>query len=259
MNSIIVLYEDDDIVAINKPAGLMVHSDGRTKDETLVDWVRARYPAMVGVGEDMVFENGGEEEKIERPGIVHRLDRDTSGVLLLAKHPRAYQFLKHEFADRTIKKKYKALVLGHIRHDSGIIDMPIARSRNDFRRKEVSSIENQKKGLSRGEAREATTLYSVLNRFRSFRGKEECLISYVELFPKSGRTHQLRVHMRHMRHPIINDTLYGPKKGYGLPELPLARLALHAYSITFRTMGGEEKTITAPLPADFEETLSLLA
>jgi len=130
MNEPDVLFEDDDILVVNKPPGLAVHEDGRTEERTLTDWVRAQYPHVVGVGEEMTLQNG---KVIDRPGIVHRLDRNTSGVLLLAKNQTTFLFLKEQFKNREIKKLYHAFVWGEIREPHGTIDKPIGRSRKDFR------------------------------------------------------------------------------------------------------------------------------
>ena len=147
-----ILYEDVNILAIDKPSGLAVHADGRTKEKTLVDWILENYPKMKNVGEPM-----GE---VLRPGIVHRLDRDTSGVMLLAKNQKTYEFLKQQFQDRKIKKTYVAIVNGWFKEDKGIVNKPIGRSPSDFRRRLAG------RG-ARGEMKEAVTEYKVLKRFKT--------------------------------------------------------------------------------------------
>src|SRR6185369_2848743 len=194
-----ILYEDANILVIDKPSGLSVHPDGKSKEKTLVDWVMKNYPQMKSVGEPL-----GE---IQKPGIVHRLDRETSGVLLLAKNKKAYEHLKAQFQDRTIKKIYNAIVSGHVKHDHGLINKPIGRSPKDFRRHSAG------RG-ARGEMREAITEYKVLKRFttpKSLLSKEgknsstpsEVKFTYLEIKPKTGRTHQISVHMKYLNHPVV--------------------------------------------------------
>jgi 23S rRNA pseudouridine1911/1915/1917 synthase len=258
-----VLYEDKDILAIDKPSGISVHADGRSKEKTITDWVLKNYPKMKGVGEPM-----GE---IERPGIVHRLDKDTSGVLLLAKNQKAHEFLKQQFQDREIKKTYVAIVDGWLKDDRGVINKPIGRSPSDFRRRLAG------RG-ARGEMREAITEYKVLERFTlpapSLRregnirqtppAKGECLkgegvmnkisgkFSFLELKPKTGRTHQIRVHMKFLNHPVACDSLYNPS---GFCPKDIDRLALHAKSIEFKDMKGKTLKIESKIPKEFEKVV----
>lgn len=215
-----ILYEDKNVLVIDKPAGLAVHGDAHessTKEKFLTDWILKNYPRMKNVGEPM-----GE---IPRPGIVHRLDKDTSGVLILAKNQATYEFLKKQFMDRTIRKLYVAIVCGHFKNQEGMINKPIGRSPTDFR-KYLSG-----RG-ARGELREAITYYRVLKEFKQ--GTKE--FAYVELLPKTGRTHQLRVHLKYLNHPIAGDSLYDPK---GPKPKGLARMALHAKSIEFQLPPGK--------------------
>src|SRR3989344_3691838 len=165
-----VLYEDKDILAIEKPSGISVHSDGRTKKETIADWVLKNYLKMKNVGENEVYENKKVKTEIKKPGIVHRLDRETSGVLLLAKNKKAYEFLKSQFQNREIKKTYIAIVSGNVKTERGIINKPIGRSPKDFRRY-LSG-----RG-ARGEMRDAVTEYRVLKRFEA---------PYVQNFSRSS-------------------------------------------------------------------------
>jgi 23S rRNA pseudouridine1911/1915/1917 synthase len=233
-----ILYEDKDILAIDKPAGISVHQDGRSKEVTIADWFAENYPKSKNVGESMVV---GEEE-IKRPGIVHRLDRETSGVMLLAKNKKTYEFLKQQFQDRKIKKTYITIVSGFIKNDSGIINKPIGRSPNDFRRRLAG------RG-ARGELREAVTEFKVLKRFEDSGEK----YSVLEVYPKTGRTHQIRVHMKFFSHPVVHDTLYNPKQS--CPK-SIKRLALHAKSIEFKNIKGEKIKIESPLPKEFARFLS---
>ena len=228
-----ILYEDKDILAIDKPSGLMVHADGRSKEETVADWFAKEYPKSKKVGEPM-----GE---IARPGIVHRLDKETSGVLLLAKTQKAHEFLKKQFQEREVKKTYVAIISGFIKEDHGVINKPIGRSPSDFRRRLAG------RG-ARGELREAVTEFNVLKRFED-KGEK---FSYIEVNPKTGRTHQIRVHMKYFSHPVACDKLYAPDNT--CPK-NISRLALHAKSIEFKNLKGESIKVESPLPADFKKAL----
>ena len=232
-----ILYEDKDIVAIDKPSGISVHSDGRSKGKTIADWMVKNYPKSKKVGESIFFEG----KEIKRPGIVHRLDKDTSGILLLAKNAEAHQYLKDQFMNRTIKKTYLAIVSGNVKNDHGIINNSIGRSPSDFRRR-LSG-----RG-ARGELREAITEYKVLKRFEAPDHK----FTYLEIKPKTGRTHQIRVHMKYLNHPVVCDSLYDPK-GYCPKELN--RLALHARSIEFQDLKGKTIKVESPVPKDIKKVV----
>ena len=238
-----ILYEDNEVVVINKPAGLVVHPDGRTKEETLVDWVRAKYPSIAeaGVGESIELTNGG---VIEKPGVVHRIDRETSGVLLIAKTQESFLNLKSQFQARTIKKNYKTIAYGFFKEPHGVINKPIGRSSSDFRRWSAEYG-------ARGELREAVTEYQVLGEGEVGGTK----LSYLDVFPRTGRTHQIRVHFKAVGHPLLCDALYAPK----MPRvLGMERIALHAASVTFKGLDGVEKNVEAPLPGDFKAGLAEL-
>ncbi len=224
-----VLYEDSNILAIDKPSGISVHPDGRSKEKTITDWVIKNYPKMKNVGESL-----GE---IKRPGIVHRLDRETSGVMLLAKNQKAFEFFKNQFVNREIKKTYHAIVSGSVRLDRGVVNKPIGRSPRDFRRYLAG------RG-ARGEMREAITEYKVLKRFELSHIK----YTYLEIHPKTGRTHQIRVHMKFLNHPIVCDSLYNPDNP--CPK-GITRLALHAKLIEFKDMKGKLVKIESKLPKEF--------
>jgi 23S rRNA pseudouridine1911/1915/1917 synthase len=239
-----VLYEDSNILAIEKPSGISVHPaveqahygagvDGEKKEKFITDWVLKNYPKMKNVGEPM-----GE---IDRPGIVHRLDRDTSGVLLLAKNQKAHEFLKKQFKNREIKKTYIAIVDGWVKLDHGVINKPIGRSPSDFRRRLAG------RG-ARGELREAITEYRVVKRFIDKKNK----FTYVELHPKTGRTHQIRVHMKFLNYPVVCDSLYNPKDLY--PK-GLSRLALHAKEIEFKNLKGEIIKVESAVPKEFKKVI----
>ncbi len=242
-----ILYEDSNILAIDKPSGILVHpAPGQARcradpdQKTILDIFRKKYP------------------KIE---IAHRLDKETSGVMLLAKNKKAYEFLKNQFKNREIKKTYLAIVSGFVKNDYGVINKPIGRSPKDFRRRLAG------RG-ARGEMREAITEYKVLKRFEAEPSaissrftrqnptdsdtdknfKRTAPFSYLEIKPKTGRTHQIRVHMKFLNHPVVCDPLYNP--GGSCPK-GIFRLALHAKSIEFKNLKDETIKIESPVPRIF--------
>ena len=220
MKKIKVLYEDSNILAIEKPSGILVHPDKSSKEKTILDLFIKQYT------------------KLE---IVHRLDRETSGFLLLDKNKKTHEFLKKQFQERTIKKTYVAIVDGWMKDDHGIINKPIGRSPSDFRRRSAS------RG-ARGEMREAITEYKVLKRFTDKKEK----YTYLEVKPKTGRTHQIRVHMKFLNHPVVCDSLYNPS---GACQKELTRMALHAKSIEFKNIKGETIKVESPVPLMFRKML----
>ncbi|MCW9054829.1 MAG: RluA family pseudouridine synthase [Candidatus Pacebacteria bacterium] len=238
-----ILYEDNDLVAINKPAGLIVHFDGRNEEPSIVDWLLERYPEAAGVGEDGVSPQG---VHIPRSGIVHRLDRTTSGVMIVVKTQEAHTFIKKQFQERTMDKRYAALVYGHPKADRGVIDMEIGRTKKKPRKWSAQP------GKS-GTLRSAITEWRVIDRLLDSETGEP--VTYLTASPKTGRTHQIRVHLKAIHHPIVCDHIYAPKK---VCIGGLERPALHARSISFNLLNGERKTIEAPLPEDFERVLKNL-
>jgi 23S rRNA pseudouridine1911/1915/1917 synthase len=229
-----ILYEDKDMLALDKPAGLVVHADGKSEEPTLADWLLGKYPDLREVGEPWTAPNG---EVIFRPGIVHRLDRDTSGVLVVAKTSESFAHLKKQFQNRLAKKTYRAFVYGIVKNDAGIIDKPVGRSASDFRKWSAEFG-------ARGELREAVTEYKVLER-----GKEA---TYLEVYPKTGRTHQIRVHLKAIGHSVVCDALYAPKRQKSsLCILGFSRTALHAFSLEIFSPSGKSLRFEALLPADF--------
>lgn len=241
-SNIRILFEDADVVVVDKPAGVLMHGDGsRGIEGTIAGWHQKRTPDVQGVGEPIVKEDG---HRIEKPGVVHRLDQDTSGVLILAKHQRAYEHLKAEFHDRRAKKEYRTFVHGMVKDERGRIERPIGRSRKDFR------LRSAQRG-AQGTLRPAVTRFE-----RLLAGKEH---SYLSVFPETGRTHQIRVHLKAINHPIVCDALYAPKLGCALG---FSHLALHAYALTITLPNGRTETFTAPLPLEFlaaEQALSDVA
>jgi 23S rRNA pseudouridine1911/1915/1917 synthase len=237
-----IIYEDEDILALNKPAGIVVHSDGRTTEPSVSEWLVRKYPEAKNVGEMIRLEGGlnpdgsmTEGKIIDRSGIVHRLDRETSGVLLLAKTQKGFEHLKNLFLKRKIKKTYYAFVYGNMKEDHGTLSMSIGKSPSDFRKYSAG------RGAT-GEMRDAVTYFRVLKKGEGF--------SLIEAKPKTGRTHQIRVHFQSLQRPVVGDKLYASTK----PSLlGFKRLALHAREVTFKDLNGVEQTIKADFPEDFLE------
>ena len=210
-----ILYEDEDIIAINKPAGMVVHAGAGRHSGTLTNALVHHFGTLSTVGGAL------------RPGIVHRLDRHTSGVLLVARTDGAHRNLAEQFSGRTVEKLYLALVHGRMKREHGRITTPI--TRDPVRRTRMTTK------LARG--RTAITEYSVLRQWEK--------MSYLEVKIGTGRTHQIRVHLASIDHPVVGDKLYGA------PASPLGRFFLHAHKIAFSSPStGERITITAPLPTE---------
>lgn len=226
-----ILHEDENILVINKPAGIMTHPDGVGEELTVSDWFAREYPASATVGETQRLKDGTE---ILRPGVVHRLDRDTSGVLVLAKTPQAHAFLKEAFQAHNVRKMYLAFVYGIPKEPKGTITFPIGRSRKDFR---LRSAQPKAKGM----LRDAITHYKTVGTI----GKHTLLT--VE--PETGRTHQIRVHLKAIHHPVVCDPLYAPNHKC---DLGFKRLGLHAFTLDLPTMDGGRISVTAPLPDDLQ-------
>jgi 23S rRNA pseudouridine1911/1915/1917 synthase len=247
-----ILYENNSILIINKPSGLVVHSDGKTEEPTLVDWILDNYPMIRGVGEDMYTTHQNQEIHIPRPGIVHRLDRDTSGCMVIAKTNESYRYLKEKFKQREVKKTYQALVYGFVKHDKGVIDAPIGKSRKDFRMRSAGPH-------ARGTKREACTHYRVIARYedhlRTDKQNQTLKYTLLKLQPETGRTHQIRVHLKYINYPIVSDSLYAGKRK---PALGLSRTALHASSLEFKDMTGEMISISCPLADDIVQACEQL-
>lgn len=239
-----ILYEDTDVLVINKPAGLIVHSDGRTEEPSVATWVLENYPALIAVGESWTSPQG---QVVPRPGIVHRLDRDTSGVMILAKTNESYAYLKEQFQNRTTEKTYRVFVYGHPAKDSGVIEAEIVRLRTVPPRWGIARASEDKKH------RAAITHWKVLERGIDSKTGEK--VSIIEAQPKTGRTHQIRVHLKHINHPVLCDKLYAS----GRPcILGFSHQALHALSLSIELPSGERRVFEAPLPADFTEAAARL-
>jgi 23S rRNA pseudouridine1911/1915/1917 synthase len=224
-----IIYEDADYLIISKPAGILVHSskNSANSEKTVVDWLREHRPEVKDVGDNPQ----------ERPGIVHRLDRDTSGVLLIAKNNQSFAHLKNLFQSGKIKKSYLALVWGKI-NGAGKINKPIGlRSGTTKRSVQAKNMKMIK---------EAITEYKAIQNFEHF--------TLLRVFPKTGRTHQIRVHLASIGHAIVGDLLYGPKK----KVTGLSRQFLHAESIEFTSLNGSRIRVEAELPEELKLFLESL-
>jgi 23S rRNA pseudouridine1911/1915/1917 synthase len=223
-----IIYENKDVLVVNKPAGITVHPDQAHKTGTLIQEISKIHPEIKNVGEDKT-----------RPGIVHRLDKDTSGILIIAKNQPTFEYLKRQFAERKIKKTYIALVIGLLKQKSGIINVPIGRSKSPLRR-----LASPK---ARGKLREAVTEYKILENLKGY--------TLVEAYPLTGRTHQIRVHFKAIGHAVVCDKLYSKK-----PICPfgLNRQFLHAFSLELVLPDGSRSRFEADLPDDLKKVLAAL-
>lgn len=238
-----VVYEDEDIVVLNKQAGISVHPSVNEPQGTLVNALIAKYPEIKNVGDDPI-----------RPGIVHRLDKDTSGLLVVAKNQKTFEFLKKEWQEGKVVKKYLTLVWGHPK-EKGEIVSELTRSLKDFRKRMVvrparpnSRSGRPEKNLEKTiKGKLAVTEYRVIKKYRDF--------SLVEVYPKTGRMHQIRVHFASLGHPVVGDKIYGKKR-----ELPegLDRQFLHAFYLNFSLSNGKKLAFETDLPTDLEKVLAKL-
>jgi len=228
-----IRYEDSDILIVNKPSGMVVHPGTGHESGTLVNALLAHCPDLPGIGDT------------KRPGIVHRLDKYTSGLLVVAKNDEALRFLQQQFKERTVGKKYLALVHGQIQPTSALIDAPIGR--DPKQRKKMSVIVPGSPRASSARARSAQTHYRALTIFEDY--------SYLECTLHTGRTHQIRVHLAYIKYPIVGDHVYGRRKQLS----PLKRQFLHATELTLmRPSDQKELTFTAELPEDLQDILDSL-
>ncbi len=224
----IIVFEDENFLVLNKPSGLLVHPINLKKQNelTLVDLLKKYYPKISEVGDD----------KKLRPGIVHRLDKETSGILLVAKNQEYFNYLKNLFQKKEIKKTYLALVFGILKEKKGIIDKPISLKNNSIKR--TTFLGKLKK--------EAVTEFKVIKYFKDY--------SFLEVYPKTGRTHQIRVHLKSINHPIVGDKLYTQKK----PEFEINRIFLHAFSLEFNLKAGQRIRFEVDLPDELVKILNFL-
>lgn len=237
-SEITVLFENEDVVVINKPTGWLVHEDGRTEGPTIVSWFLERYPDAREVGEPGYSTKG---TPLVRSGVVHRLDRETSGVMVLAKTPDAHAHLKAQFHDRQARKEYRAFVYGRLHERYGTIDRPIGRHSRFFQ------LRSAQRG-ARGLLRPAITDWERIG-VGEYEGDN---FSYAKLLPKTGRTHQLRVHLKAIDRPIVKDELYAGTKPEESSNLGFTRLALHAHVLEIQLPHGLTERFIAPLPNEFE-------
>ncbi|OGZ53567.1 MAG: hypothetical protein A3B25_00495 [Candidatus Ryanbacteria bacterium RIFCSPLOWO2_01_FULL_48_26] len=249
-----IIYEDENFLAVNKPAGLLVHSTqsrvksqkSKVSESTLVDWLIKKYPEVRNVG----------DKPEERPGIVHRLDKGTSGIMVVAKNQKYFEYLKALFNSRQIKKKYIALLWGKVVPEEGVIEKPIGIKDGTIKR----SVHSQKM------VKDAVTRYRVMRYVKSQKSPPKAgppsaekvksdapseVFSLVEVEPLTGRTHQIRVHMASIGHPILGDMLYGSKTSKHVKTC----LMLHASSLEFTGDDGKRLRFQADPPADYLETL----
>lgn len=226
-----IIFENSDVMVIDKPPRISVHKDGAREETTIADWFVTHCPMARGVGEPLLLTNG---TVVDRPGIVHRLDKETSGVMILAKTQQAYEFLKQQFQNRATEKVYRAFVWGEVKNDTGTVDLPIGRSASDFRRRSAE------RG-AKAPLRDALTEYKVIVRGGGF--------TELEVHPKTGRMHQIRVHLKALQHPLVGDRLYAPRRDYALG---FTRVALHAMTLTITLPSGDRQTFEAPLPEDMK-------
>lgn len=220
-----ILYQDADVVIVNKPCGMVVHPAAGNEDGTLVNALLYHVRDLSGIGGEM------------RPGIVHRLDKDTSGLILIAKNDKAHASLSEQFKERSMEKHYRAVTFGQFREETGMIDAPIARHPVD--RKKMAIVPGGKP---------SQTEWKVLERLRS--------ATYLDVHLLTGRTHQIRVHMNSIGHSLLGDPIYAPNiKTF----VHIPRLMLHAYSLAFtHPTSNERMEFIAPLPKEFETTIAKL-
>jgi 23S rRNA pseudouridine1911/1915/1917 synthase len=239
-----IVFEDEHLIAINKPPDFVVHPAAGHWDDTLVNALLHHCGALP------------ETDEIYKPGIVHRIDKDTSGIIIAAKTLRAHGEITKQFQDRTVQKAYRAIVEGEVAFEEDVIDKEIGRHKKDFEKMAI---------VKKGQGKNAVSFYRVVERFEGF--------SYVEVWPKTGRTHQIRVHMASIGHPCVADSAYGRRDAIFLrdltdaedPEVPdplqplLMRQALHAWWISFvHPFTGETVEFSAPVAKDMEFLLTLL-
>ena len=237
MENIKIVYKDKNFLAVYKPAGVLVHESRSANYEasktiTLVNWLLKNFPEVKGVGDDPEL----------RPGIVHRLDKDTSGIILVPRNQEYFEYLKSLFQKGEIKKTYLSLVWGKVEPKVGEIIKPIALKSGTVKRT-VHGGKMQK---------EAATEYRVVKSFKVEEERASHYFTLLEAYPKTGRTHQIRIHLSSIGHPVVGDSLYGPKKN----PFGLKNQFLHADSVEFTTKEGERLKIGCDLPAELNKIIS---
>jgi 23S rRNA pseudouridine1911/1915/1917 synthase len=248
-----ILYEDNEVIAVNKPAGMVVHPGAGNPGGTLANAILAHAPSIAQVGD------------AQRPGIVHRLDKETSGIVLLAKTPAAYLALQGQFKARTVKKLYLALCVGEVQPPRGVIHKPIAR--DPAYRQRMAVVAAGRDALTQyalGEVFRVTASRMIMLTVQEGDAKEVtlskgALYSYVRVRPATGRTHQIRVHLASIGFPIVGDALYGATKRDTLSRALAPRQLLHASELNFESpASGQAVHLYAPLPVDMRRVIDLL-
>ncbi|MCD6284144.1 RluA family pseudouridine synthase [bacterium] len=226
-----IIYQDKDVIIVEKPAGILVHPvKSKEHPKTLIDYLCKKFPEIKKVGNDPI-----------RPGIVHRLDKDTSGLIIVARNNFSFNYLISKFSKGEIEKHYFALVYGKIKDKKGIINKAITISKN-----------GKRKALLDKKSKSAITQYKVIKEFQV----KNQWFSFLEVIPKTGRTHQIRVHLSSIGHPILGDKKYKFKRTPQIPELK--RQFLHAYYLKFKLPSGILKSFASPLPTDLINSLKWL-
>ncbi len=246
MNKIEIVFENENCLVINKPAGLAVHEGGNIKEKTLSDWIMEKYPNIKDVGDDPI-----------RPGIVHRLDMDVSGLMVIAKNQKSFENIKNQFKERKVKKEYTALVHGSLSKDFDTIDFPIKRSKDGYKMaaipKNTEDLLTRKQPKSRDKgnidayfkAKDAITEFEVIKKFVNF--------TLLKVKIKTGRTHQIRVHMFSYGHPLVGDTLYFTKKTKIKNEkLKLNRIFLYSDKLSFKDLDQKELSFELKMPEELK-------
>ncbi len=243
-----IIYGDNDILAIDKPAGIVVFPEGKTNGKTLIDYILEKYPELKGVGEP------------PRYGIVHRLDKDTSGIILTAKNSEALFFLQKQFSasalwaatdeknsplEKNLKKRYIALVVGDVKNESGVIETLIGRSKKDGKKQKVY-LAGEPGSMGK---REAITEYKIIKKYPNY--------TLLEVMPRTGRKHQIRCHLAYLGHPIAGDKMYGFKNQ--LCPKRLTRHFLHASYLKIQLPNGELKEFKSDLPEELKIVLKNLS
>lgn len=244
-----IIFENDGYLIINKPAGLIVHGAPGITEPVLTDWLRTKYPEIGNVGDDPI-----------RPGIVHRLDKEASGLMIIAKNQKTFDYFKKQFQKRRIVKKYLALSHGQISKEEDIISFPIRRSKDGYKMaalpvsSETISDKNKPNNRDRGtlraqdESKEAITEFCVLQRYINY--------TLLDVKIKTGRTHQIRVHLYAYGHPLVGDPLYWTKKTKVKNEkIKLGRIFLIAYELSFKDSNGEKQKFTIEIPRELQAFL----
>lgn len=244
-----IVAETDDYLVINKPAGLAVHAGGNLNEATLADWLLSKYPKIAAVGDDPI-----------RPGIVHRLDKEVSGLMVIAKNQKSFTSLKNQFKTRTINKEYLALAHGRIEADSGIINFPITRSQSGHRMSALpigtSNLLTRRSPRPRDQgnihswfkAKTAETEFIVEKKFVNF--------TLLRIKIKTGRTHQIRVHLFAYGHPLAGDPLYNTKKSAEKnKKIALGRVWLVADRLSFKDLSETTQNFSLSLPKDLAQSL----